>query len=229
MPKMEIHCVFIPTPSRPTHLLLRSSRFLKFRCLAPFPIEMRCFSFRHKLNVALEHRDRIRGLHLLLGSSEWGKLAKMSQIQKPFPALTRLRLRLGGQSGPVPELPVTLLGGSAPSLRSFQLDGIPFPTLPRLLLSCKDLSELSLRWIPNLGYISPEAMVTVLSALIKLTYFEIGFKQLETGQIRLAPPPPPTRALLPSLRVFKFRDEGVKEYSEDLLARMTFLNSKHFR
>ncbi|KAH9956557.1 hypothetical protein BGW80DRAFT_1387410 [Lactifluus volemus] len=65
-------------------------------------------------------------------------------------------------------------------------------------------------------------MVTVLSALTKLTYLEISFENL--GAIRLAPPPPPppppplTRAVLPVLTVFKFQDAN--EYSENLLARI---------
>jgi hypothetical protein len=51
--------------------------------------------------------------------------------------------------------------------------------LPQFLLSYNDLSELHLQNIPNLGYITPEAMVTVLSALTKLTYLEIGFQRPE--------------------------------------------------
>ncbi|KAH9971526.1 hypothetical protein BGW80DRAFT_443498 [Lactifluus volemus] len=93
---------------------------------------------------------------------------------------------------------------------------VPFPTLPQFLLSCNDLSELHLQNIPNLGYIPPEAMVTVLSALTKLRCLEIDFEPEQPGKVRLAPPP--TRAVLPALTEFKFR--GVYEYSEDLLARI---------
>jgi hypothetical protein len=169
--------------------------------------------------AALEHRDRICEMDLYLPSLEYGKLAKLTQLQNPFPELTCLRLRCRGFE-PVAALPVTFLGGSAPSLRSFQLEGIPFPTLPQFLLSCNDLSELYLQNIPDLGYIPPEAMVTVLSALTKLKCLEIGFKQ--PGEIRLAPPPPPplTRSVLQSLTVLRFYDHGVKKYSEDLLSRI---------
>ncbi|KAH9952356.1 hypothetical protein BGW80DRAFT_1470260 [Lactifluus volemus] len=96
-------------------------------------------------------------------------------------------------------------------MRSF-----PFPTLPQFLLSCNDLSELHLQNIPNLGYIPPEAMVTVLSALTKLRCLEIGFEPEQPGEIRLAPPATP--AVLPALTEFKFH--GVNKYSEDLLARI---------
>jgi hypothetical protein len=180
----------------------------------PFPIEICCYDAPGNLTAALEHRDRICELRFELSSSNWGKLARVTDMQMPFPALTCLRLGLGGWSGPVPALPAALVGGSAPSLRSFHMRSVPFPTLPQFLLSCNDLSELHLQNIPNLGYITPEAMVTVLSALTKLTYLEIGFQRPE--EILLAPSP--TRAVLPALTEFKF--VGVNEYSEDLLARI---------
>ncbi|KAH9972658.1 hypothetical protein BGW80DRAFT_362902 [Lactifluus volemus] len=184
------------------------------------PMEICCHHDLQDNNIAaLEHCDRICEMNFYLPSLEYGNLAKLTQLQNPFPGLTCLRLRCRGFE-PVPALPVTFLGGSAPSLRSFQLEGIPFPTLPQFLLSCNDLSELYLQNIPDLGYISPEAMVTVLSALTKLKCLEIGFKQ--PGEIRLAPPPPPplTRSVLQSLTVLRFYDHGVKKYSEDLLSRI---------
>ncbi|KAH9971480.1 hypothetical protein BGW80DRAFT_1460449 [Lactifluus volemus] len=182
----------------------------------PFPIEICCYNVRGNLTAALEHRDHICELVFELSSSEWAKLARVTEMQMPFPALTCLRLGLGGWLGPVPALPATLIGGSAPSLRSFHMRSVTFPTLTQFLLSCNDLSELHLQDIPNLGYITPEAMVTVLSALTKLTCLEIGFKPERPREIRLAPPL--TRALLPALTEFKFR--GVNEYSEDILARI---------
>ncbi|KAH9971487.1 hypothetical protein BGW80DRAFT_1460453 [Lactifluus volemus] len=178
----------------------------------PFPIEICCSNVRGNLIAALEHRDRICELRFELSSSEWEKLARVTEMQMPFPALTCLRLGLRSWSGPVP---ATLLGGSAPSLRSLYIHSVPFPTLPQFLLSCNDLSELYLQDIPKLGYIPPEAMVTVLSALTKLTCLYIWFDR-PFEEIRLAPPP--TRAVLPALTEFKFR--GVYKYSEDLLARI---------
>jgi hypothetical protein len=75
-------------------------------------------------------------------------------------------LHIWSEDGTLPMLPVTLLKGFAPRLRSLTLTRIPFPTLPQLLLPSNDLSELVLEFIPNLGYISPEAMVTGLSVLV---------------------------------------------------------------
>ncbi|KAH9971519.1 hypothetical protein BGW80DRAFT_443331 [Lactifluus volemus] len=178
----------------------------------PFPIEICCYNVRGNLIAALEHRDRICELRFELSSSEWEKLARVTEMQMPFPALTCLRLGLRSWSGPVP---ATLLGGSAPSLRSLYIHSVPFPTLPQFLLSCNDLSELYLQNIPKLGYITPEAMVTVLSALTKLTCLYIWFDH-PYEEIQLAPSP--TRAVLPALTEFKFH--GVNEYSEDLLARI---------
>jgi F-box-like len=180
----------------------------------PFLIEISCHDLQDNLIAALEHRDRICELRFELSSSEWWKLAKVTRMQKPFPALTCLRLQLGVSFGPEPALSQTFLGGSAPSLRSLYLDRIPFPTLPQLLLSCKDLSELYLKDIPNPGYISPDAMATALSGLTKLTCLEIWFE--EAGEIRLAPPS--TRAVLPALTVFKFC--GFNQYLKDLLSRI---------
>jgi F-box-like len=185
------------------------------------PIEVSCYGLQDSDNIvsALEQHDRICKIHFTVSGEGCGRLPTV--MHKPFPALTCLRLEwsnIWSVLEPQPALPITFLGGSAPSLQSLTLRGVPFPTLPQFLLSCNDLSELRLEEIPKRGYISPETMVTVLSALTKLTYLEISFENL--GAIRLAPPPPPplTRAVLPVLTVFKFQDAN--EYSENLLARI---------
>jgi hypothetical protein len=164
----------------------------------PFPIEICCSKFRGNLIAALEHCDRICELRFEMSSLEWGMFDRVTQMQKPFPALRSLRMKLLG-SGKVPALSTTLLGGSAPSLRSLYLQNITFPTLPQFLLSCNDLSELHLQFLPC--YITPETVVTVLSALAKLTWFEIGFERPDSDLIRLAPPP--TCAVLPVPSTFQ--------------------------
>jgi len=60
----------------------------------------------------------------------------------PFPELTKLQLFSGGETPPV--APDSFLGGSAPHLRIFELDSIPFPGLPKLLLSATHLDNLDL-------------------------------------------------------------------------------------
>jgi hypothetical protein len=183
----------------------------------PFPIEIRSSTdnIGDNIVVALEHHDRICDIILRLACSECVSLATV--MQKRFPLLTSLQLHL---SSPwhhhIPVLPDTFLGGFAPRLRSVCLDGLPFPTLPQLLLSCNDLSELRLHCIPEVGYISPEAMVTGLSSLTRLTLLCIEFGRFE--KIRVRGPPPVTRALFPVLTELELF--GVSEYLEDLLARI---------
>jgi F-box-like len=146
----------------------------------PFPIQVTSSYLQENVIAALEHRDRVSKIRLSLTCSRCEKL--FAVIQEPLPALTSLDLERAYGRGDenydtVPALPATFLGGSAPRLQSLTLRGIPFPTLPQLLLSCSALSELSLHDIYDLGYISPEAMVTGLSALTRLTYLCIEFDE----------------------------------------------------
>jgi hypothetical protein len=86
--------------------------------------------------------------------SDYERLATATVMQKPFPALTSLYL-LSYPYRHTPVLPDTSLGGSAPRLRSLTLTSVPFPTF----FVCNDLSELSLRYMPDFGHISLEAKV----------------------------------------------------------------------
>jgi hypothetical protein len=95
-------------------------------------------------------------------------------MQVSFPELEGLYLSTRGFS--VPVLPDSFLGGSAPRLRYFSLRRIPFPGLPKLLLSTTHLVNLHLREIPHSGYISPEAMATCLSMLTSLETLQFEFK-----------------------------------------------------
>ena len=131
----------------------------------------------------------------------------------PFPDLTVLKLESIDESMPV--LPDSFLGGSISRLQLLSLDRIPFPGLPRLLLSAIHLVDLSLWRIPHSGYISPEDMVTVLSTLTNLKEFSLGF-QSRSRSDRASPPS--THIVLPVLESFWFT--GVSEYFEDLVVRM---------
>jgi hypothetical protein len=179
----------------------------------PFPIEIGSSGLGDNIMAALEHHDRICEINLDLTYSEYERLATV--MQNPFPALTSLRL---GKAlfEHMPVLPDTFLGVSAPRLRSLLWGSLAFPKLPQLLLSFNDLSKLYLQGIPNHGYISPDAMVTGLSALTKLKYLCLDFDFEET--VVFQPPPPLTCVLLPALTQFEFR--GTNEYWEDLLARI---------
>ena len=95
---------------------------------------------------------------------------------------------------------------------------IPFPALPKLLLTATDLVTLTLWNIPHSGYFSPEAIVTGL-AVANLRSLTIAFESPRSlsskKNCRL---PPPTRTALPALTHFCFH--GVSEYLEDLAARI---------
>jgi hypothetical protein len=136
--------------------------------------------------------------------------------QEPFPALIHLNLQYYefDEYGFVTTLaiPDGFLGGSAPRLRSLELVSIPFPTLPKLLLSTTDLIYLRLWQIPNDGNISPKEFVTSLAALPKLEslIMEFDYPHLLPDRGH------PTRIVLPALTHFQFR--GKSEYLEVLVA-----------
>ena len=90
----------------------------------------------------------------------------LAPMQVPFPELTDRRLFSDDETPAV--IPDSFLDGSAPRLRSFLLSGIPFPGFPKLFLSANHLVYLELINIPHSGYISPEAMVSLLCALSSL-------------------------------------------------------------
>jgi hypothetical protein len=167
--------------------------------------------------AALEHPNRVRSISLSRMTIPLERL--VAAMQEPFLAMEFLSLRIEGSGGTVPTLPNTFLGGSTPRLRSLHLEGIPFPTLPRLLLSSNDLVDLHLDRIPHSGYIPPEAMARCISALTRLTELSIGFKSPASRPDPITRPPPPlTRAVLPALTDFDFH--GVSEYFEDLVAQI---------
>ena len=164
--------------------------------------------------VALEHNDRI--IQIDIRYQKRSVFEKLSTVtQKPFPALTNLRLSSSDEIAPV--LHEEFLGGSAPHLRTIFLHHISFPAFPKLASSAAHLSELFLWEIPITGYISPEAMATCLAALPCLEYLQIGFQSPQSRPDRIGLSPP-TCAVLPALIQFVYK--GVSEYLEDLVARI---------
>ena len=143
-------------------------------------------------------------------------------MDEPFPILTDLFVQTFEMDSdlepPVTaELPDSFLGGSAPRLQSFVLEGVAFPALPNLLLSASHFQYLHLLRIPHAGYIPPEAMVTFLLPLHNLKGLTIGFSSPESCPPQMSPPPL-THALLPSLTGFRFN--GASEYLVDFIARI---------
>ena len=170
---------------------------------------------------ALEYNDRICEISLLEVPSPELEEA-LAAMRQPFPALAELGIRWqdDGESDDefdedAPVVPDSFLGGSAPRLRHLDFYRVPFPGLPKLLLSATDLVHLYLWKIPHLGYFSPEEMAHCLSALTRLEVLWLGFEspvpRLYNSQL-----PPPTRSVLPVLTRFKFK--GAIKYFENLVA-----------
>jgi len=170
--------------------------------------------------VALEQSNRV--CQVSLRDLEDRQLDKvLAAMQVPFPQLTDLQLFSDGETPPV--VPDSFLGGSAPHLRIFELTGIPFPGLPKLLLSATHLVLLWLLNIPHSGYISPEAMAALLSVLSSLESLRLQFQYPQSRpdweSRRL---PPSKRSVISALTYFHFN--GVIEYVEDLV---TYIDAPH--
>ena len=193
----------------------------------PFPISISCYPWgsqgirgNHNIFAALQQRNRISHINFSgITRMEMEQFAAM--MDEPFPALTDLRVRtLETDLGPAgkAELPDSFLGGSAPRLQSFVLEGTEFPALPNLVLSASHFQHLHLLRFPDahVGYISPEAMVTFLLPLHNLKALTLGFA-FGRRPSRMSPPPL-THALLPSLTEFQFH--GTSEYLLDFIARI---------
>ncbi|KAI0286414.1 hypothetical protein BC826DRAFT_972593 [Russula brevipes] len=164
--------------------------------------------------AALGHPDRVRRIELEIPESDLYRFA--AEMRDPFPELTFLYLGTIKKET-VFVLPDSFLGGSAPRLRVLRLYGIPFPAVPKLLSSASGLVDLHLLGIPHSGYVSPEAMVTCLSALTRLEWLHIQFRSPRSRPDQPSPPRS-IRTVLPSLTSFLFR--GVSEYLEDLTSRI---------
>ena len=146
-------------------------------------------------------------------------LKRFAVISTPFPALTDLELLSTDEEPPI--LPDSFLGGSAPHLQYLGLDGVSFPALPKLLLSATNLVDLQLSDLPPSGYISPEAIVTSLSALTGLESLSLEFQSPRSWpnqELEGRPPPPLTRVVLPALTWIRFTSDS--EYVEDTLSRI---------
>ncbi|KAI0286437.1 hypothetical protein BC826DRAFT_83879 [Russula brevipes] len=151
--------------------------------------------------AALKHPDRVRSIDLHdTPSSVLKRFA--AAMKNPFPTLTGLTLFAKDNKAPV--FPDSFLGESAPRLQTLALHGVPFPAMPKLLLSASDLVYLHLSVIPHSGYISPKAMVAGLSTLTRLKELFITFQSPRSRPGQLSPPRS-TRAVLPALNSFVFK------------------------
>jgi hypothetical protein len=167
--------------------------------------------------AALEQRDRVCEITLNIP----GRKADMivSAMLGPFPALEGIIF--DAQDSAMAVVPDSFLGGSAPQLRWFTIHAIPFPALPTLLSSTRNLFDLQLSGIPRSGYISPEVMVTCLSAMPELGNLRFQFdspQSFPNGESRRHRSVSLARSALPALRELFFT--GLNEYFEDLVSRV---------
>jgi hypothetical protein len=99
------------------------------------------------------------------------------------------------------------------------LDGIPYPSIEKLLSSTTNLTRLVLWNIPHSGYISPKTIVSCLSMLPRLESLHIGFQHPRSQAHRANRHPPPlARVVRPNLTSFFFH--GDIEYLEDILSQI---------
>jgi hypothetical protein len=185
----------------------------------PFPIHIACVYIDEKsvenviAAVELGH-DRV--LHISIDNIKGSALEKLATaMQQPLPALTSFSL-ISYDWQSVPVLSETFLG-SAPRLKLFILQGVPFPTFPQYILSYTHICYLRILDIPDSGYISPNAMVACLAALPNLEFLHIGFRSPISRPPQITPPPR-IRIVLPALTELLFI--GVSEYLEDFVARI---------
>jgi hypothetical protein len=177
-------------------------------------------SGKDNIIATLEQSNRVCEVAFLC-VAVWQLEKVLAAMQVPFPELTYLELQdsSGDDHETVPVIPDLFLDGSAPRLRHFHLSGIPFPGLPKLLLSATHLVDLELTCIPHSGYISPEAMAALLCALSSLENFRLEFQSPESRPHRENRSlPSPKRSVLPALRGLLFH--GVTEYLEELVTRI---------
>jgi hypothetical protein len=167
--------------------------------------------------AALELRDRVDKIDLRAHGVCSSLLKQLlAAMQEPFLELTSLKLATYDKLRVIPD---SFLGGSAPRLQVLSLERIPYPGLPKLLLSSTRLVTLSLLKTPHSGYISPEAMVTALSTLTRLEILTLEFQSTQSRPDQECRHlPPPTRYILPSLTQFGFA--GVSEYLEEFMAHI---------
>jgi hypothetical protein len=173
--------------------------------------------------AALKYRDRVCQV-TLCNLSLFLLDVITGMMQESFPALTYLELQLAEESALV--LADSFLGGYAPRLQSLILQGIPFPALPKLLLSTNNLIDLRLLFIPHSGYISPEEMVTCLSSLTRLELFYLGFRSPQSRPDTSSQQSSSlTRIDLASLTNLFIH--GASEYVEDFMARINAPRLQH--
>lgn len=169
--------------------------------------------------AALKHSDRVRNITLSMKNCLYSVEKVFKTMQKPFPALSHLRLSITNPSPLYSAiiLPNEFLGGDASSLQELWLIEISFPALPTLILSAINLIDLHLCGLS--AQILPETMASSLAVTTRLELLFIEFSSPGSPlDLDEAPPTSPTRVVLPALTQFQYR--GLSHYMEDFVSRI---------
>jgi hypothetical protein len=204
----------------------RRWRSLVFR--SPRRLNLRLFwassSGTDNIIATLGHTNRVCRINL------WHLYSQMEEVlaamQVPFPELTYSSL------DETPVIPDSFLGGH------FSLEGIPFPGLPKLLLTATNLVSLCLEQIPHSsGTFHPKRRKLSSPLCLTSDHFPLNSNTLKSRPDRQSRSlPPPNRSILPALEDFRFK--GVSEYLENFVTivdapqlnkfQITFINQIDF-
>jgi hypothetical protein len=172
------------------------------------------------MTFALRQHNRVSAIEII--DIPNSMLKEFAEMETPYPVLTHLVLRSPRNDWDEHEFVLdSFLGGSAPRLRVFHLESVPFPALPNLLSSTTHLVSLKLERVPPSGFISPNAMVTGLSASKRLETLHLTFRASRSGAHRREKnrhSPAVTRTILPALTDFRLSNDG--EYVEAFVSQI---------
>jgi len=167
--------------------------------------------------LALQHRERVRRIRLVMPVSSLQKL--ITAIDDEFPALEFLYLGPPTKHDSRLILPSTF---EAPQLRYLWLNHFASPIGSRLLTTAVGLVRLFLRWIHPSTYPHPNRLLQPLSLLPQLERLEIAFSSPVPNpdfESQLLKTPIVTYATFPNLRFLSF--SGISAYLEALLPYLT--------
>jgi hypothetical protein len=173
--------------------------------------------------LALQHRDRVRRIRLLIPLPTLRKV--ITAIDGEFPMVEYLYI--GPQSHTKATevhderlvLPETF---RAPHIRHLILLNFALPMRSPVITTAVDLVTLTLLLIPPSGYFSPDELLERISLMPQLETLWVHFyPNLSNGDVenQLVHVPIASKIALPRLRWFGF--DGANTYLEALLPRMT--------
>ena len=165
--------------------------------------------------AALKQSDCVGSINLTVTNS---LLKHLSTISEPFLNLEELVLLSRDNVQQVTPAPSCAFRWG-PRLRTLNLTGFPFPTVPQHLSPSTSLVDLRLHEIPSVGYFSPEAFANALSEMAKLETLSLHFITLPPCRTFVGLPPHPSiRVALPALTCLKYR--GTSTYLDRFVARI---------